>query len=170
APITFSLLVQSAMPARIRAAELIRVYFEAVGIIVTVESMEADTISVLVWPGFDVSQSGEFDMAMWGWSAPVQLDPRAPIRLGMSDPIHGDLNLSNLVDDAFDKLSRMYINTTDPLERAALSQQLQIQLAELMPVISLWHDTLNFAVNIDHYDGWVFQNAVGVINRFSFLP
>jgi peptide/nickel transport system substrate-binding protein len=170
APITFSLLVQSAAPARIRAAELIRVYFEAVGIIVTVESMESDTISALVWPGFDVSQSGDFDMTMWGWSAPVQLDPRAPIRLGMSDPVHGDLNLSGLVDEEFDRLSRMYIDTIDPAERAELSRQLQIRLAELMPLISLWHDTLNFAVNTDHYDGWAFQNTVGVINRFSFLP
>lgn len=169
-PIAFSLLVQSGNPTRVRAAELIRGYFEEVGIILNVSSMEADTLDGLVWPGFDVSEGRDFDMAMWGWSAPVQLNPAALIRLGMSDHSLGDLNLSGLVDSEFDALSRMFLETTVEEERDGLSRQMQARIAELSPFINLWHDNLNFAVNTGHYGGWEFQSSVGVINRFSFLP
>lgn len=168
-PITFNLLVQSGNPNRIRAAELIRVYLEAVGITITVDSMETDTLDSFVWPGLDVSLGRDFDISMWGWSAPVQLNPMILVRLGMSEHALGDLNLSGLVDEEFDRLSRMFINTPVQTERDEISRLLQIRLAELMPFASLWHESMNFAVNKDHFDGWEFQSSVGIINRFSFL-
>ena len=169
-PITFSLLVQSGNTTRIRAAELIRGYFEEIGILLTINSMEFDTVDSFVWPGFDVAEGRDYDMTMWGWSAPVQLNPMALTMLGMSDHELGSFNLSGMVDEEFDRLGHMFLETTVQEERDEISQLMQVRFAELAPFVNLWHTNLNFAVNAEHFDGWEFQHATGIINRFSFLP
>jgi len=170
-PVTFSLLVQSASPNRIRAAELISAYLREVGIGVTVVAMESDTVDAHVWPGFDVSQGHQrdFDMTMWGWSAATRLDPAFIVRLGASDHAVGDLNLGGFVNARFDELSRAYLDTTDAQTRAEFSEAMQQVFAQYAPFVNLWYEDLHFAVNTDDFDGWVFQMGVGVVNRFSFL-
>ena len=169
-PISFDILVQSGNIARLRAAELISAYLKDIGIQVNVVSMESDTLDTLVWPDFDVSLGRDFDMAMWGWSAPVQLNPASIVRLGMSDHTIGDLNIGGLSCPIFDELSRAYLSTSNATERDEISLELQERIAYLAPFINLWYDNLNFAVNTSHYGDWQFQTGIGVINRFSFLP
>jgi peptide/nickel transport system substrate-binding protein len=169
-PISFELLVQANLVARIRAAELIKEYFEAVGIGVTVTAMEFDTVRNRVWPEMDVAEGRDFDMSMWGWSAPITLNPASLVRLGMSDHLLGNLNISGLVSAEFDELSRMYLNTSGAADQTEISKDLQRLLMELAPFVNLWYDNMNYAVNMNDYDGWVVQTGVGIINRHSFLP
>lgn len=169
-PITFELLVYSDSTSRIRSAELIKESFAAVGIGLTVTAMEADTVDEYVWPEFDVAAGRDYDMAMWGWSAPVQLNPASLVRLGMSDLDQGDLNIGGLRSGEYDVLCETYLGTTNAGERTRISGDMQRLLTELAPFVNLWYDNMNYAVNADAYDGWVVQKGAGIINRYSFLP
>ena len=169
-PITFEVLVYSSNTARIRTAELIREYLSSAGIGVTVSAMEADTVDEYVWPEFDVSEGRDYDMAMWGWSAPVQLNPASLVRLGMSDYDSGDLNIGGMRSGAYDSLCESYLGTVNAGQREEISKNLQSLLAELAPFVNLWYDRMNYAVDAAAYDGWAVQKGAGVINRYSFLP
>ena len=169
-PISFELLVYSSSTSRIRSAELIKESFTAVGIGITVTAMEADTVDEYVWPEFDVAYGRDYDMAMWGWSAPVQLNPASLVRLGMSDLGQGDLNIGGLRSAEYDALCENYLSTTNAAERTGISKDMQNLLAELAPFVNLWYDNMNYAVNTDEFNGWVVQKGAGIINRYTFLP
>jgi len=168
-PIRFELLVQAPQVTRIRTAELIKESFEAVGIGVNVIVMESDTVSSFVWPEFDVAEGRDFDLAMWGWSAPVGLNPNSLVRLGMSDSVIGNLNIGGLLSAEYDALCSAWLDTSNAAERSEISRELQRLLAELAPFVNLWYDNVSYAVNTNDYDGWVIQTGAGVINRYTFL-
>jgi len=164
-PINLNILAPSGNAIRIRIAEFVQEYLEAIGIGVTVVTMEFDTLSGIVWGEED------FDMAVWGWSAPVRLDPTALFRLGATE---GNVNVARLSDPQFDELADAFIADPTPEGRARISAQMQELIADLAPFINLWYADMNFAVNIDDFDGWVLHSGPniggGAVNRFSFLP
>lgn len=168
-PIAFELLVYANNTLRIRAAELIAEDLKAVGIQVTVSAMEADTADEKIWPGFDVAEGRDYDMAMWGWSAPVQLDPAALVKLGDSDSARGNLNIGGLKDSAYDTLCQRYLGTSKADERSEISKEMQAALTELAPFINLWYADMNYAVNTELYNNWKMQTGSGIINRYSFM-
>ncbi|MEO1290308.1 MAG: ABC transporter substrate-binding protein, partial [Chloroflexota bacterium] len=71
---SFSFIMPSNNALRIRIAELVREMLLEIGIDAMVEVVEQATWEDAVWPGFSVSQGRNYDMAMWGWSAPIQAD------------------------------------------------------------------------------------------------
>jgi peptide/nickel transport system substrate-binding protein len=168
-PISFTLLVYSGNAVRIRTAELIAEDLKAVGIQIKVSAMEADTVDAYMWPEFDVANGRNFDMGMWGWSAPVQLDPASVVSLGCSDPVKGNLNIGGYSRVEYDRLCAQYLASSIAEERAELSKQLQRLLAEDTVFVNLYYQDIITAVNTKQYASWKMQKGVGVINKFSFL-
>jgi peptide/nickel transport system substrate-binding protein len=83
-PPAFTLLVYSNNPLRIRAAELLGGMLKDVGLDITVRALDANTVDGQVWPEFDASKGRDYSMAMWGWSAPLQVDPARLAHQGRS--------------------------------------------------------------------------------------
>lgn len=167
--LTFELLVYADNPQRIRAAELIQEYLAEVGIGITISPQEAVTVDDQVWPGFDVAQGRDFDLSMWGWSAPVMLDAGRIAALGHSDPAIGTLNIGGLADAEVDAAADAVGAAEDAETRDAAARAYQAALAEARPFVPLYYADEIYGYRPANYDGWVFQDGQGILSKLSFV-
>lgn len=165
----FELLVQSTSTDRLRSAELIREMFDAVGVSVKVTSMDPDSLTAKVWPDYDVRKGRNYDMSMWGWSAPVMLSSGTIAQLLDSDPADGSLNIGGFSDPATDKAIDVLTSAPTMEERIEAAAALQKLIAEQMPFVTLYYRNGAYAFRKDVYDGWTWQNGKGVLHNFSFV-
>ena len=169
-PLSFEFLVNSSDALRLRLAELVSQMLAEAGIQANVSSVEQATWEEAVWPGFDVTNGRNYEMAMWGWSAPVQADPVRFPNLVSSDPTIGTSNLSGYVSEEADALSSQIIVEADDETRIELVKQLQELVAEDLPFILLLYPDGAYAHNAEVYDGWRFMTGQGVLHKLSLLP
>ena len=168
-PLHFSLLTYSDSTNRVRAAELISTQLKEIGIAVEVTSMESTAVDDKVWPEFDVSKGRDFDMTMWGWSAPVMLNGGSLAAL-CSDYAIGNDNIGGYKNDAFDQLVSKYQSAATIEEANEASKEMQKFIANEYPFITLYYDDNLYACNTSMYDGWVASKSGSTLNVFSFLP
>lgn len=168
-PMTFELLVQASNPQRIRVAELIRDMLEEVGIGISVASMDSDSVDAKVWPGYDVSRGRDYDLTMWGWSAPVMLDSTMLPSIVDSDTELGRLNITGTAEPEIDQLSDELRGSTTLDERLEVLGLLQERVAETMPFVTLYYPEGAFAYRQDVFDGWVYQDGSGILNKMSYV-
>lgn len=164
------LLVQSGNATRIRTAELIAQHLGKVGVRVTVNAMESGAVDDKVWPEFDVANGRDFDMTMWGWSAPVIQKAGAIVASCYSDVVWGGDNLGGYCNDEFDALAAEYLASSDVTRRVELSQEMQKIAAADSPFVTLFFMDTVSAVNAEQYDGWKEAKGTYAFNVFSFLP
>jgi peptide/nickel transport system substrate-binding protein len=169
-PLSFEFLVASDNSLRIRSAELVREMLLQAGIDAQVVVMERTAQVQAVWPDFDVSNGRNYQMAMFGWSAPVQADPIRIATLVHSDPAVGVINLSGYANPVADELSEELLQTIDPNRQQELLSELQAIIAEDLPFIMLAYPDGLYAYRSSVYDGWVFMTGQGVFHKLSFLP
>lgn len=168
APLAFVLLAPASNPTRLRAAELIAQDLAAAGIAVTVRSMEVEALTQRVWPDFDVSQGRDYELAVFGWSAPV--NARANLRgLLHGDPAKGTLNLAGYDDPEVDELADRAVATIDADDRRAVLWQLQERMARDVPLVPLFYQDGVYAYRPSAYDGWSFMAGQGILHKRSFL-
>lgn len=164
------LLVQSGNAVRTRTAELIAQQLGEVGIRVTVNSMEGGSVDDRVWPEFDVSKGRDYDMAMWGWSAPVIQKAGAIVTACYSDFVQGGDNLGGYKSEEFDALAEKYLASEDVQERITMAQDMEEIAFEDAPFITLFFMDTVSAVNTEQYSGWKEAKGTYAFNVFSFLP
>lgn len=166
--LAFELLAPSNRPTRLRAAELIAQDLAAVGIEARVRAMEFDALTERVWPGFDVSRGRDYELALFGWSAPVAA--RADL-MGLlhSDPSRGTLNLAGYADPEVDRLTEAASRAADRDERRALLQRVQEIVADDVPFVPLFYEAGVYAYRPDAYDGWSYLPGRGILYKASFL-
>ena len=170
-PLEVELLVSSASIERIRMAEIISVQLNEVGIAVNIRPMDPDTLDEFVWPDIDTTNPHNYQMAMWGWSAPVVQRLNAIVQVCSSDFAGtGILNLSHFKNAEFDELADKMVRSVDRNERAQLNERLQRIVAEEVPFVTIGFEDNISAVNTAMYDGWVFAKGTNAVNIFSFLP
>lgn len=166
--LSFELLAPSNNPTRLRAAELIALDLAPTGIELRVRSMENEALVQRTWPDFDVSQGRDYQLAMFGWSAPV--NAQANLRgLLHSDPAKGTLNLAGYADDEADRLTDASLVAVDPAERLAILHELQQRVAADVPFVTLFYQDGIFAYRPAAFDGWTFMVGQGILHRGSFL-
>lgn len=166
--LAFEFLTYADNPIRLRAAELISQDLRVAGFDITIRTMEREALVERVWPGFDVSQGRNYQMSMFGWSAPVA----AQARLGSlmhADPAIGNLNLSGYSNPDADRLIDEAAVTTDDEARKAMMFDLQEILAQDLPLITLFYEHGVFAYRPAAYDNWTFMAGQGIINKNSFV-
>lgn len=164
----FEFLAASDNPIRLRAAELIAQDLNASGFAVTVRAMEGEVLVERVWPDFDVSQGRNYQLAMFGWSAPVNSQANL-IGLLHSDPAKGNLNLAGYANPEVDRLTDEAAVTTDEAARRELLFQVQEILAQDLPLITLFYQDGIFAYRPAVYDAWTYMAGQGIINKNSFV-
>lgn len=169
-PLSFEYIVNSSDSLRLRIAELVREMLAAVGMDVQVAAVEQGTWEEAVWPSFDVSLGRNYEMAMWGWSAPVQADPTRISSLIHSDPGIGSLNLTGFANERADELSEQLGQETDAAVRTELVNELQEIIADQLPFVLLLYPDGAYAYRSAVYDGWAFMTGQGVFHKLSLLP
>jgi len=169
-PLAFELLVNGGDSLRLRIAELVREMLLQIGMDARIAAVEQGTWEEAVWPGFDVTQGRNYDMAVWGWSAPVQADPIRISQLVHSDPALGSLNLTGFADARVDALSAQLNSETDPAVREQLLDELQVLIADQLPFVLLLYPDGAYAYRSTVYDGWAFMSGQGIFHKLSLLP
>lgn len=167
-PLEFVFLAQSDNPIRLRAAELISQSLRAAGIAFNVRALDRDTIVSLVWPDFDVCKGRDFEVSMWGWSAPVQSRTLVQ-QLFHSDCRVGTLNIGGYRNPELDELLDEQAVTVDREARKRLLDRVQEVIAQDLPFITLFYPDRIFGYRPEVYDGWVFQVGEGIINKLSLV-
>ncbi len=168
-PLSFEFLTPSNNALRIRIAELVREMLLEIGIDAQVAVVEQTTWEDAVWPGFDVTQGRNYDMSMWGWSAPIQADPVRISSLVHSDTSIGSLNLTGYGNDRVDELTEELITTLDFDRQVELMAEIQAIVAEELPFIMLLYPDAVYAYRPGVYDNWLFMSGQGVFHKLSFL-
>lgn len=168
-PMDFELLVYADNPGRIRTAEILAEQFSEIGVSVTVATLDAETVDEQVWPGFDVANGRDYDLAMWGWSPPVQLDAGRYGSLFHSDPSIGTFNVVGFSDPDVDALIDEMREATSAEERDPIIDELQATVAELRPFITLYYPDGAYAFRPDSFDGWVYQAGQGPLGKISLV-
>jgi peptide/nickel transport system substrate-binding protein len=167
-PLEFVFLAQSDNPIRLRAAELISQSLREAGIAFNVRALDRDTIVSLVWPDFDVCKGRDFDVAMWGWSAPVQSRTLVQ-QLFHSDCRVGTLNIGGYSNERLNELVDQQAVTVNREARKQLLDRVQEIIAEDLPFITLFYADRIFAYRPEAYAEWVFQVGEGIINKLSLV-
>jgi peptide/nickel transport system substrate-binding protein len=169
-PLTMEMLTPSNDSLRLRVAELAREMLLEIGIDAAVASVEQATWEAKVWPEFDVSKGRDYQLAVWGWSAPVQADPGQIGQLVHSDPAIGSLNLTGFSNTEADDLAEELSTEGDEARRAEIINRLQEIIAEELPFVLLLYPDGAYAYRPDVYDGWVFITGLGIVDKISLLP
>lgn len=166
--LAFELLAPSDNPTRLRAAELIAQDLAEVGIDATVRALEFDALTQRAWPGFDVSQGRDYEMAVFGWSAPV--NARANLRsLVHGDPTVGTFNLAGYADADVDAWTEGAATAASAEERRELLARVQARIAGDVPFVPLVYRDGLYAYRPSAYDGWSYQEGQGIVHKRSFL-
>ncbi len=169
-PLSFEFLTPSNNALRIRIAELVREMLLEVGIDAQVATVEQTTWEEAVWPEFDVNNGRNYDMSMWGWSAPTQADPIRIATLVHSDPAIGSLNLTGYSNEQIDALAEELTTTLDTGRQMELMHEMQAIIAEELPFIMLLYPDAVYAYRPAVFDNWLFMSGQGVFHKLSFLP
>ena len=154
---------------RLRIAELTREMLAVVGINAEVVALERTTLVQAVWPDFDVNNGRNYDMAVFGWSAPVQADPIRFSSLVHSDTSIGSINLTGYSSEAMDALANELNQTIDPVRQGEILDEMQVLMAEELPFIMLMYPDGGYAYRATVYDNWGFMTGQGVFHKLSFL-
>jgi peptide/nickel transport system substrate-binding protein len=170
APLDFKMLVYSNNPTRVRSAELIRDWLKEIGIKVTIQSLDPDSVDNLVWPEFDVKKGRNYDMSMWGWSSTVQTSLQRFGNMFHSSTDIGTNNIGGFKNDKIDRLVNDLIAATDLEKRSEVARRLEVAVAEEMPFVTLFYENGTYVYRPNTYDGYVFHKLWGIVHKFSFLP
>jgi len=168
-PMSFEFLAASDNALRIRIAELVSEMLKNIGMDAEVVVMERTAQVQAVWPDFDVSLGRNYQMAMFGWSAPVQANPVRISSLVHSDPSIGVLNLSGYVNETADALAVELTQTIDPTRQQELMDELQTIIATDLPFIMIAYPDGLYGYRSSVYSDWTFMAGQGVFHKLSFL-
>ena len=168
-PMSHELLAPSDNPLRLRMAELIAEMLTEIGIQANVTSIERETLVGRVWPDFDVANGRDYEMSMFGWSAPVQVDPSQITSLLHTDPAIGSINISGFSDPEADELSEQLLVEQDEAVRQDLLDQLQVITAERLPFVMLLYGNGIYAFRSEVYSDWAFITGQGIVTKLSLL-
>lgn len=168
-PLTFELIVDGGNSIRLRIAELTREMLAVVGINAEVVALERTTLVQAVWPDFDVNNGRNYDMAVFGWSAPVQADPIRFSSLVHSDTSIGSINLTGYSSQMMDELANELNQTIDPVRQGEILDEMQVLMAEELPFLMLMYPDGGYAYRANVYDNWGFMTGQGVFHKLSFL-
>lgn len=168
-PLQFTLLTLSGNPIRIRGAELIRTWLKDVGIAVQVRVAEDAAIIDLVWPEFDVCKGRKFDLAVFGWSAPIMSRPTALGDLFNSSCQVGTINIGGYKNPEVDRLTTQMAVTVDPARQKQIAADIQRIIAQDLPIHVLFYQDVIMAYQQAAYGKWAFQKGQGYVTKLSFV-
>ncbi len=169
-PMSFEIIANSSDSLRLRIAELTVEMLAEIGIEGRVAAVETATWENAVWPGFDVNNGRNYEIAMWGWSAPVQANTLRVPSLIHSSPGIGSLNLTGFANAQVDSLSEELLVEPDPARRLELLSQLQELIAADLPFVLLAYPDGAYVYDSSVYADWEFIAGQGIVSKLSLLP
>lgn len=169
AAMEYTLLCYADSPDGIRTAELIADMLLEVGITANVQTLDMAAVDDMVWPEFDVSRGRDFDLAIWGWSAPTMLTTNRIGGLVASDFSRGFLNVGGFRSPAADQLVATLDQATDQAAVKVVVGQIQKLIAQDVPFVPLYYPDKVNVYRPAGFAGWRVQAGQGILNKLSFI-
>ena len=169
-PMSFEIITNASDSLRLRIAELTVEMLAAIGIETEVLPVDTGVWENAVWPGFDVNNGRNYQIAMWGWSPPVQADPLRLPWLVHSSLDRGFLNLTGYGNAEMDELSEALAVEPDPAQRKAILGRMQEIIAEDLPFVLLLYPDGAYVYDSSVYADWEFIAGQGIVSKLSLLP
>ena len=169
-PMSFEVITNSSDSLRLRIAELTAEMLAAIGIETEIVPVDTGVWEQAVWPGFDVNNGRNYEIAMWGWSAPVQADTLRLPWLVHSSLDSGFLNLTGYANAEIDALSEALSVEPDAAERNAILGRMQEIIAEDLPFVLLLYPDGAYVYDSSVYSDWEFIAGQGIVSKLSLLP
>ena len=159
-PISLSLVYPDSDPNFGKSGQYIKDWFAELGIKVTAQKYDSDTLVDLMLPpeAGDTKYKAKYDMFIWTWSWGP--DPNDPLSVFKCDQI-GSSSDSNWCDPAYDKLYDDQLSAKTPEERKAIIDQMQAMWYDAAPYHILYYDDNLHAYRTDKFSGWQNQPANG---------
>lgn len=153
-------------PVKLEAGRQVALALERAGVKATSRGIPRDELSRAV--GEEGGQP-TFGAAIWTSPPLASYDPDFLRRLFGSAPGDATFNYPGYRNPAFDELTQRIASTPDPTaRRAATTEALRI-LATDLPVVPLFFSTGTFTYRPAIYDGWVFVEGSGILDKRSFV-
>ncbi|MCP9490496.1 MAG: ABC transporter substrate-binding protein [Solirubrobacteraceae bacterium MAG38_C4-C5] len=88
-----------------------------------------------------------------------------------SDERQAPLNYSGYSSEEFDRLAASAVRETNPRERSqTIQSELRLLAQEDVPVVPLFYPEGAFVYRDDIYQGWIYIEGTGILDKRSFLP
>jgi len=156
----YTLLVLQRWPEEMRAGQQIQTWWSQIGVKLTVQSADANTINSYVYPDY------KQDMFLWGYSG--QPDPNFSLLIMLSNQV-GDWNDCGYQNASYDALYDQQAKTVDVSQRKTIINQMQEIIYNDCPYIVLYYTTAKGAYRIDTFTGFVNMptGLLSDVNRFT---
>jgi peptide/nickel transport system substrate-binding protein len=142
----YTLLVLSRWPEEMRTGQQLQTWWAELGVDLTVESADANTINSYVYPDYNQ------DMFLWGYSG--QPDPSFSLLIMLSTQI-GNWNDCGYANLDYDALYDEQATTPGMEDRRAIVYEMQDIVYQDCPYIVLYYMTAKGAYRIDKFTGFV---------------
>ena len=157
-PLALELIVTSAEPAWIRAAELMIDDYAQIGITLTVSVLDPSTVSAR-------SSEKNYDFMISSIGAHGVGDPDQFIMSHRS----GYLWKKDMPYPAMDTLIQEWMDTTTIEGRKEVSFKMQELYNQQPTAIALYYPEQNWAYNAKKFDSWIESPGFGIVHKYSFL-
>ena len=133
-----------------RESEVIQETWQQIGVAITVQPLEADTLTSVCCPGFD------FDVIMWGWGSDP--DPAFLLGVALCSEIPSGFSESGYCNEDYDALYDAQAVELDRDARVDLIHQMQQMLMDDLPyIIPYYYPTIE-VWRTDTFTGWLDDN------------
>ncbi len=129
-----------------REAELLQGMWEEVGVKVTIQPLDADTLTSVCCPAFD------YDVIIWSWGSDP--DPDFLLSVPTCDSISSGFNETGYCNPEYDALDVQQGVETDHDARIAMVKEMQRILVEDVVYIVPYYDQQKQAYRNDRFTGW----------------
>ena len=162
--VEFGLSVAANEPQHQRAAQLIALQVEAIGLKVNVESIDAATLR-------QRRGAGNFDTFITNLESHAHADPDA-LMFFFHSPAPGAPagSFGGYSNPQFDRLVEQARSSIDTVERKRLLVEAQRIYAADAPALVLYYPNGDYAYRTAAYNGWIADIGHGILTKRSFIP
>lgn len=129
-----------------REAELLQGMWEAIGVKVTIQGLDPDTLTSVCCPALD------FDIILWSWGSDP--DPDFLLSVPLCSSISSGLNETGYCNPDYDELYAQQSVEVDHDARVAMIHEMQQILVDDVVYIVPYYDRQKQAYRTDRFTGW----------------
>ena len=165
-PINLKMVVPSSSTTYSTSAEFITGWWKELGIDMTTQSLDGDTVTALETPPEgDPPGKADFDVVIWNWAGDV--DPNSLLNILTTSAIgsNSDTFFSNA---RYDELMTLQSSETDQATRKAYVDEMQQIVYDQAPYHILFYDSALHAYRTDKFVGWPLTPIDGGLPFFGY--
>lgn len=159
-PLSFRLIAITTTDVDVLAGQIFVKSAEAVGIKLTLDTLDADTLNNIVYD----AKAPNWDIFIWGWDSATP-DPNYLLSVDLSDQI-GNNNDVYYANPAYDKLYNEQATQPNVAKRLPLVHETQKLFYDDCAYLIMWYQSKLQAYRTDTWKGWVPTHG-GMIYNFT---